>query len=181
MGFNIGKVFKHPGRTFKDFGHTVEGAVTHPDRIVKHPERILHMTGKAVEGVAEDVKDDVQKVVDAALEEALEEIAKGVLSQVLRLLDTAAPSSFSLAIGPVGLPFSDIRSRLADIRHYVSHPPTKKSEIKAMIVALAPDSVSITLNVSLALLVAQSDSLQIGATLTWETEEFIDNFVKLVS
>ena len=149
-----------------------------PGKIARQASRLPGKGVREIEHLSESAAGEVVALVEAALQEALKAAQRGVLRQALRVLDAAAPDRVDLHIGPVGLWGINVRERIASIRHAAHNPPQSKADIRALVLALAPREVSVTLSAELALVLVASQSLSVGMTLTWEAEGFVGRFEK---
>ena len=127
----------------------------------------------AATDVAGDAVDAVAGEVERVLRALLDELAAGVLGRVLAVLDVAVPSHLDIAVGPVEFHIGSVDDRIDDIRRVAESPPTDLAGVRAVIEALAPEAVSVNLSAELALLVVSSDSLKIGAKLTYDKDDFL--------
>lgn len=134
-----------------------------------------------IKDAADKAKEGVEQAVETCLQTMLSEISKGALNKAVDIIQVAVPDSVGLKIGPVSLDISDVNSRIDTLQRWASHPPTSKEDIKEMIVTLAPTSVGVEFDVQLALLVVSSDALEMGISLSWETQSFLDKFESIMS
>jgi len=174
------KIKKKVKKTGEGVADAAKHAAQHPADVVKHPKQIIHVPKQAASQAVDAVEDEAGKLVKAALGEALSSIAAGALKQALKLIEITAPSHIDFKLGPVGLAVDDVPDRLDTIKSWVGSPPKNTDGLRKMIETLAPSSVSIEISVSLALVVVSSDSLELGTTLIWETDDFLERFKELL-
>lgn len=144
--------------------------------IEKTVKKVPRQVSREVQHLPKEILDEVPKLVEQALLEAIKQAQKGVLKKATKVLEASAPDNVQLTIGPFGLNINDVHERLPMIKKYANHPPSKKSDIKKMILDIVPSSVTINLSAELALVLVSSESLSLGMTLEWETSAFITRF-----
>ena len=88
---------------------------------------------------------------------------------------------FTLKVGPIAIHLDDAAGRIDTLKYYASHSPGNAADIKAMVIALAPTGISIGADISLALLVVQSDTVSVGFEAGWATEDVIDRLEDLLA
>ena len=196
MSFNpisdIKKAVSKAEHAVSDLGskakHEIEGAaqsarheVEHVANSAKHEiegaaQSARHEVERAGNEVVETFQDRIPDLVKSALEEALKAVASGALDKAVDIVQVAAPDQFDLKVGPVSMSVGDVKYRIDTLQRWAHDPPTDKQHIREMIETLAPSSVSVEIAFSVALLVVQSDSLECGVTMTWETSSFLDKF-----
>lgn len=139
-------------------------------------EPVRHVADQALDK-AQSLEGDIGHLVDDAVKKALQlalrELQRGVLSKAVRILDSAAPDTASIQIGPVELGGINVRDRYDALRLAVDNPPRDGSGFKRLAQTLAPETVSITLSAELAMVVVSSDSLSVGMTMVWSRDAFL--------
>lgn len=133
-----------------------------------------------IEGAAHEVQRTFEQrlpaLVEDALHEAIRAAASGALTKAVDIIQVAAPDEVDLTVGPITLAIGDLKERIDTLQKWARRPPTGKGEIRQIIEEVAPSSVSVNLSFSLALVVVQTDSLECGVNLSWETAKFLDKF-----
>ena len=165
----VGEVEKGAKRAV---GEVEKGGKTFVAEIEKGGKKAIGEIDKAGQKAIKEI----EKGVNTAFQAMLREIQKGALNKAVDIIQVAAPDAVELKMGPIGLPIEDIKERIDTLQRWAKKPPSKNSDIKKMILELAPTSVSVELSASVAFLVVQSDSLEFGVTMSWQTEMFLEKF-----
>lgn len=155
----------------KDFAHDLEEEI----------EKTAKDTLETIEDTAEDVFEEVKDTAIEAMQAAMRAASSEALNTVVDSIQVALPNSIGLSLGPIGLEIGDLTDKVDTLQKWAKNPPTNKSDIRAIIIEVAPTSVSLELSFSLAFLVVQSDSLEFGVTSTYETEDFLNKMDDLLS
>ena len=157
--------------------HEVEGlANTAKHEIQKVEQEAKHGVETAGHEVVKTFEERIPTLVEDAIDQALKAVASGALNKAVDIIQIAAPDEFDLKVGPVGLSIGDVKTRIDTLQRWATDPPTDKSHIREMIETLAPTSVSVEIAFSVALVLVQSDSLECGVTMSWETSSFLEKF-----
>ena len=91
---------------------------------------------------------------------------------------TFRPSSAGLSLGPVSFSF-DLDQKYEYLEGLVKKPPKNKNDIIRVIKTLAPEDVTISASVNLALGVG-SKELGVGGSLTVPTNRFLDKIDSVI-
>lgn len=144
---------------------------------------IEEVAERAVREAKEAITEDLPGLAQTAIEEAqramLREAVRKTLNVAVDLVDTVAPDSLSLTLGPVHLDVGDIVDKVQTIKHLADHPPDDADSITEAVLALAPDQISIELSVGVGFIV-QSDSAQVGISLGWSKESVLEHLPALL-
>ena len=135
----------------------------------------------------DELEETAEKIFEAAKDEALslaqaamKEISRGAINKVVDAAQVVLPTSVDLSLGPIGLNIGDMTGRIDTLQKWASNPPSSRNDIRQIITEVAPTSVSINLNFSLAFLFVQSDSLEFGVTASYETEDFLNKMDEIL-
>ena len=169
----IKKPFKKPGKAIRGVVHDVKDAA---DDVAHGKLPDVDHFADEVKDVVDDAADEVKKLVEAALKEALSAAQSGVLRKVVSVMEAAVPTGIEFSLGPIGMQIDDAYEKIEAIKGWAKNPPDNHHDLRLMLTRLAPTSVSVTLSVSLAFLVVQSDSLALGCKLSWGRDEFLERF-----
>ena len=191
LGFDVRSGIDRVGKEARNSIATVGDKAEDEVRTAgSHLVHELEATGKRladdVEDVAEKAIDELEDDVKEALEAifatmASEGLKRGVavLEKAERIGETAlTDASFSLDISAVGLEWGDIGGRITELREKVSAaarkpPKLTRAYVIQIIEALAPDRVSLSLDVKLAALVVTSDDIGVGFGFSVSTPAFL--------
>ena len=161
----------------RDIGKQVSQEIESGAKSVgREVENGVRTAGREVEDAFEK---KLPELLEDALEEMLKAVASGALDKALDIIQVAAPTSVDLKVGPVGLSIGDITNKIDTLQRWAHNPPTGHGDIREMIETLSPTAVSVEISVSLALLVVQSDSLELGITLNYETADFLNKIEEI--
>lgn len=160
----------------KSIGSEIEDAVESAGEVaVKQIEEVSKNLADELEDRFEEAFDKAEDVIKDAMQAAMKEISKGALNKIVDVVQIVAPTSVDITLGPVTISIGDIGERIDVLQKWASNPPSGKDDLRAIIIELAPTAVSIELSFSLAFLVVQSDSLEIGTCSTYETYDFLNH------
>ena len=174
----IGHAVKHATHdvthTADQVGHAVEGGVMQIRHAVEGGVlQIQQETDKGLHKIRGELP-DIESAVEGALRKALEEFEKALagplLRQIVTLLESAAPDTVWLSIGPVTFTISQIPDKIERVKHWVNNPPQGPNDIMHLIDDLAPADIEIALKVN----VPGTQSLTLGATLVYYPATFKD-------
>lgn len=169
MGFNPGKIFKgknpFKGKGFNPLGE-IEKAVGKAKREIK--EEVLEEIKEELSKVDDRLEDAAKKVLDEILKAASSKIFK----EIIGWIETFRPSSASISIGPITLDIEDPVSRVAVLKRRIDHPPRSAAAMANFIREMAPETVTLSGSVNLALGIG-SKELGLGGSLTIPTEAFL--------
>ena len=156
------------------------------------------IAGKGQKAILREInhlKDEAVKEIRHAAEQGLKEIREQLAAiegklagrsaqQVLRLLvdivKTVNPSDVSIHIGPLKMDIGNVVQKVGVLEHYSHHPPEKRSEWKAFIQGVSPESLSIVASIGFAFIIESSD-LEVGIEATWKGEDVINNIDNILS
>lgn len=165
---------------FKQLGHKIEGEIaTAGDTAKKGLQDFGDTLTDSFEELETTFTDKVPELFELALKEVVAEIQKGVLNQVVDAIQVVVPKKLALTLGPLSFDVDNLNDRIDTIQEWASNPPKETSEIKKLIETFAPTDVTLDLSAGLALVFVQSDSLSVGASFTYDTEEFLDKLDEL--
>ena len=143
----------------------------------------IEHAGDRVKADIEHALKDLPREIEAAIHETGQRIVQAAaqrgIAEALALLKTAVPVSLTLGIGPVALQWDDLTGRVGSVvrtlEGWQTSPPATRSQIVSLVKALAPDTVTVTyFDVSLALLIVQTDMLSLSLAGTYDVGEFVN-------
>jgi len=114
------------------------------------------------------VTDAIEEVVEDAVKAFVQAAFSGSMQIVVKTIEKSAPKGVWITIGWVQLAWNDIREHWDEIRHYVEHPPSDKSQVKSMIKAFAPDQIWLNPTVKIPVI-----DLGVGISPFWTADEFL--------
>ena len=172
----MGNPFKKIGDTFRRLPEQIPNPIPGKGGNVPSPGNVL----EDIKDLPEEALDEIPKLVEEAFEALIKEAQRGVFKKAVQILESEVPDSVSISIGPIRLAIPSVGDKLDTIRKWAKNPPSNKSDVRVMIIEIAPETVSITLSAELALVLVASSSLSVGMTMTWETDKFLTRFTKVV-
>ena len=131
------------------------------DELVKPLEKEIKKVEREVKNTAEDV-----------FEEIIKAISSQAFKEFVKWIETFRPSSASLSLGPVSFGF-DLDDKYDYVRGLVTLPPKNRGDIVRVIKTLAPEEITVSASVNLALGIG-SKELGVGGSLTVPTNRFLD-------
>ena len=158
------------GRGIRHVGSEVE------DQVNKAGQTAVH----EVEAAAKKGAHAAEKAVEKALDKALALTARQAFDIAIKVIKVAAPSQYTASLGPVAIDIENIATRLDVLERWRDHPPRNKSDLKEVIITLAPTRIHLQVDISLAALFVQSDALSVGWHGTFETQQFLDRYDELM-
>ena len=191
-------------RGINSLGDSVKHSVEKLGNDIKHDvEQAGSQAGKRVQGLASEaerqlkssvreIEDELEDLAEKALEEAkdlaletaqeaLALISGEMLNKAVDGIQVVMPHSLSITLGPVTINVSDVKDRVDVLQKWAKNPPKGRNDLRAIIQEVAPSSVAIDLSASFAFLFVQSDSLSIGVSCEYNTQEFLDSLDDLLS
>lgn len=141
--------------------HAVKGA---SDKALHDIEGAAHTALVTVEHSVEHIRDEIFKG-----------IAKQSIKKAVGWIEATLPDAFRLVLGPFSFAYENPAERLGVLRPYVAHPPGI-GHVKDIVLALAPDVVTVSLSVELALVLLASDSLGVGFEADYKLKKFGDRY-----
>ncbi len=162
-------------REIEGAARSAEGSLKSIQREVEGAARLAeHQIDKLATKAFEDIKVAAEDALDDVREELVSAATAQALNIAIAVIQTVAPSTFRLKLGPIAIHLNDAAGRIDTLKYYADHAPGTGADIKAMVIALAPTRISVGGDISLAFLIVQSDSLSVGWEAGWATEDVID-------
>ena len=131
------------------------------------------------EGAVGQIGDRIEEAAKSALEAVIRAAASKSLGTALKLIDTIAPSNITLSFSVLSIDVGDVYDKIETIRRLAENAPGNSEEITQAVIDLAPESVSINLDIGLGLLL-QSDALSFGFGMSWSTEDVLEHLPALL-
>lgn len=174
----VQQIFDRAKREIEDLAEdAVKGA---KDAFTRElPALAEHAFDEAKKGLTEELPQLAEDAIHEVQKAMLREATAKVLAVAVDLVDTIAPDSLNLTLGPVGLSIGDVVDKAEALREIAAHPPDDAASITDAVMALAPDEISIDLSVGVGFIV-QSDSAQVGVSLGWSKESVLEHLPSLL-
>lgn len=142
-------------------------------------QQIEDLTEKAIDELEGEVREELEALFAAAATKGLD-TGLAVIKKAERLGETALQdASIGIGLSAVGLGWNNLGGRITAIREKVEGAIKKKPELSRQYIievinAVAPDTVSVALDVKLAALVVTSDIVGVDFNLTLSTPAFLE-------
>ena len=149
------------------------------DEFKKFANQIEDLTETVIDELEDEVNEALEAIFARLAQEGLNTALK-VLTKAERISETALKdASFSIDISAMGFSWNDIGGRVGAIREKVEGlikktPKLSRAYIIECVNALAPDTISLSLDVKLAALVITSDDVGFGFGFSISTPAFLE-------
>ena len=158
-------------------GQQTKGELESAVILLKH--EVEELSDKAIDELEDKVKEALEAIFAEITKEGFRK-AVSVLRKAEQLGETALEdAAFELNLSLVSLSWSNIGGRVGSIREkiegFVNSPPKlSRSYILDIVKVLAPDQISLSIDVKLAALVVTSDDLAAGFKFSVSLPAFLD-------
>ena len=192
VGNEVESSVKSAGNTVK---HEVEGvgkkAAHEVEELGKKSINELESEFKKVthgiEDVAEKAIDGLEAEAKAVLNAIFAELTSQGFQKALKVLEKAerigetalADASFSVDISAIGFSWGNLGGRVGEIRSKIEElakktPKLSRAYVIECVNALAPDTISLSLDIKLAALIVTSDDVGVGFGFSISTPAFLE-------
>lgn len=154
-----------------DAGHAISDTANKAEKqfgdLAANAEHELSQVGEQAKKELEHIRDQAFKV-----------LAKGSINKAVDVIQTTAPDSFGIKLGPFAFDFDKVQDRIDTLQKYANNPPAL-GNFPDFVKQFAPASISVSLSAEIAFLLVASDSLSVGFTATYTLDGFISRYGKI--
>ena len=127
------------------------------------------------------IEDRTKIAAEQVLKEMLGSLTSPALDKWIDWVELFAPSAAGLELGPLAFEVENVTERIDYFRGLAKNPPTGSADLKEVILAVAPSSVTLTLSANISLVVLNIDELGVGGWIKIETADFLAKLDKALA